>query len=82
MIVARDVERIIKSVIAEQFAYPEDEITYTTHLHEDIGMDSAALAEFMIRLEDTLLIKLPPISKLETIGDLMNCISSEAKGVH
>lgn len=77
-----NVESVIKSVIAEQFAFSESELTHTTHLHEEIGVDSVAFIELAIRLEDAFLIKLNSLDKLKTVGDIMNCVSSEIERTH
>ena len=75
------VERIVRSVIAEQFAYPESELTPATHLHDDIGMDSMSVVELSARLEDALRIKLKSFENLKTVGDVMNCVSAQLEKV-
>ncbi len=72
-----NVESIVKSVIAEQFAYPENELTRATHLHDDIGVDSMAIVELATRLEDAFPVKFKTFEKLKTVGDIMNCVSSK-----
>jgi acyl carrier protein len=74
-----NVESVVKSVIAEQFAYPESELNRATHLHDDIGVDSMAVVELAARLEDAFLVKFGSFEKLETVGDIMNRVSAELK---
>lgn len=76
---SKGVEYIVKSIIAEQFAYPEDDLTLATHLHEEIGVDSMAYIEMLMRLEDRFLIKLDIHKKFQTIEDIVNFISLKVK---
>ena len=49
----------ISFIIKEQMNKPDMEITQTTSLHDDLGVDSIALMEFIINLEDEFHLEIP-----------------------
>jgi acyl carrier protein len=75
------VEDIVKSLIADQFAYPQIELTCSTHLYDDIGVDSAAMVELALRLEDIVMVEIRSVHKFETVGDLVDYVSAQIERV-
>lgn len=48
-------------------------ITDDTHITEDLGLDSVAMMDFVMEIEDQLdiLVPLDKIAEVETLGDLI-----------
>jgi acyl carrier protein len=48
-------------------------ITEQTHITEDLGLDSVAMMDFVMEIEDKLDISVPldKIAEVETLGDLI-----------
>ena len=48
-------------------------ITEGTHISEDLGLDSVAMMDFVMEIEDKLDISVPldKIAEVETLGDLI-----------
>jgi acyl carrier protein len=48
-------------------------ITDATHITEDLGLDSVAMMDFVMEIEDKLDISVPldKIAEVETLGDLI-----------
>ena len=64
----------ITYLIREQLHKPDLVITQTTSLHDDLGVDSIALMEFVISMEDEFNLEIPDedVADLECMGDLLN----------
>ena len=64
----------ISFIIKEQMNKPDMKITQTTSLHDDLGVDSITLMEFIINLEDEFHLEIPDLRKLP--GHML-CLISE-----
>lgn len=64
----------ITYLIREQLHKPDLAITQTTSLHDDLGVDSIALMEFVISMEDEFNLEIPDedVEDLECMGDMLN----------
>ncbi|MGT2960800.1 acyl carrier protein [Streptococcus caballi] len=64
----------ITYLIREQLHKPDLVITQTTSLHDDLGVDSIALMEFVISMEDEFNLEIPDedVEDLECMGDMLN----------
>ena len=62
----------ISFIIKEQLHEPELNITQTTTLHDELGVDSIALVEFIINLEDEFHLEIPDedIENVKCMGEL------------
>ena len=60
-------------IIKEQLHKPELNITKTTTLHDDLGVDSIALMEFIINLEDEFHLEIPDedVENMKCMGEMM-----------
>lgn len=52
---------------------PELNITQTTTLHDDLGVDSITLTEFIINLEDEFHLEIPDedVENMKCMGEMM-----------
>ncbi len=60
-------------IIKEQLHKPELNITQTTTLHDDLGVDSIALMEFIINLEGEFHLEIPDedVENMKCMGEMM-----------
>lgn len=67
----------ITYLIKEQLHKPDLTITKTTSLHDDLGVDSIALMEFIISMEDEFNLEIPDedVEDLECMGDMLNYLA-------
>lgn len=65
--------------ILKEYTGKETELTPETELMKDLGMNSLELIEMAVDVEDTFGIEISDreITKLTTIGDVMNLIESK-----
>ena len=68
----------ISFIIKEQMNKPDLEITQTTSLHDDLGVDSIALTEFVINLEDEFHLEIPD-EDVEMVANTANVSEEEAR---
>lgn len=63
----------ISFIIKEQMNKPDMKITQTTSLHDDLGVDSIALMEFIINLEDEFRLEIPDedVENMKCMGEMM-----------
>jgi acyl carrier protein len=54
------------------------EISEQTHIVDDLGLDSVAVMDFVMEIEDRLDISVPldKIAEIETLGDLITTVRS------
>jgi acyl carrier protein len=52
------------------------ELTEQTHIVDDLGLDSVAVMDFVMELEDRLDVSVPldRIAEIETLGDLVSAL--------
>ena len=70
----------MQTLIAEQFALDEDEITMSSSFVDDIGADSVDLVELVMAMEDEFEldeIEEDDLSQLKTVGDCVRYLSSK-----
>lgn len=70
----------MQTLIAEQFALDEDEITMTSSFVDDIGADSVDLVELVMAMEEEFEldeIEEDDLSQLKTVGDCVRYLSSK-----
>lgn len=60
-------------IIKEQLHKPELNIIQTTTLHDDLGVDSITLTEFIINLEDEFHLEIPDedVENMKCMGEMM-----------
>ena len=60
-------------IIKEQLHKLELNITQTTTLHDDLGVDSITLTEFIINLEDEFHLEIPDedVENMKCMGEMM-----------
>lgn len=73
-------DKIIE-LISEKLSKNKDEIKMESRLVEDLGADSLDFVELIMAFEDEFNITLPDddVSKLKTIGDIVNYINNLKK---
>jgi acyl carrier protein len=78
---AGDIREIIFETLRASLPKPV-EITEQTHIVEDLGLDSVAVMDFVMEVEDRLDISVPldKIAEIETVGDLIAAMQSLRAG--
>jgi acyl carrier protein len=76
-----DVALLLRTVLAERFRRPVEEITPETRLVADLGVDSLDMIEINIALEERLHLALPQVAMpdeihVQTVGQLANLVGS------
>ena len=77
-----EIFKIMKDLVAEQFAMEPAEITMDTSLEEDLGADSVDLVELVMAMEEEFEvgeIQEEELGGLKTVGDAVNYIAGKAK---
>ena len=71
----------ISNLIKEQLHNEKIEVTVKTNIQEDLGIDSIALMEFIITLEDEFNLNIPDedVEDIQTMGDLVDYLSRRLK---
>jgi len=70
----------MQTLIAEQFALDEDEITMTSSFTDDLGADSVDLVELVMAMEEEFEldeIEEDDLTQLKTVGDCVKYLSSK-----
>lgn len=64
----------ISNLIKEQLHNEKIEVTVKTNIQEDLGIDSIALMEFIITLEDEFNLNIPDedVEDIQTMGELVD----------
>lgn len=59
-----------------QIAPPGTDVTGTTHIMRDLNLDSLAVMDFMLTLEDRfdIVISLDKVAEVETLDDLVRVV--------
>ena len=60
---------------------PELNITQTTTLHDDLGVDSITLMEFIINLEDEFHLEIPDedVEDMKRMGEMMEYLYNRSE---
>ncbi len=75
-----DIFSKMQTIIAEQFALNEDEITMASSFVDDIGADSVDLVELVMAMEEEFEldeIEEDDLTQLKTVGDCVRYLSSK-----
>lgn len=70
----------LQTLIAEQFALDEDEITMSSSFVDDIGADSVDLVELVMAMEEEFeldQIEEDDLTQLKTVGDCVRYLSGK-----
>jgi acyl carrier protein len=75
-----DIERKVKSTIADRLGVPESDIQPTSALVEDLGADSLDLVELVMAMEEEFEVEIPDdqVEKLKTVQDAVSYITARA----
>ncbi len=75
----KDIETIVKDMIAEQLSVKKEDITLEKSLVNDFGADSLDTAEFVINLEERfhLSISDEDVKKIRTVKDVIDYLVSK-----
>ena len=71
----------ISNLIKEMLHNEKIEVTVKTNIQEDLGIDSIALMEFIITLEDEFNLNIPDedVEDIQTMGELVDYLSRRLK---
>lgn len=71
----------ISNLIKEQLHNKKIEVTVKTNIQKDLGIDSIALMEFIITLEDEFNLNIPDedVEDIQTMGELVDYLSRRLK---
>ena len=71
----------ISNLIKEQLHNEKIEVTVKTNIQEDLGIESIALMEFIITLEDEFNLNIPDedVEDIQTMGELVDYLSRRLK---
>ncbi len=75
-----DIFKKMQSLIAEQFAMDEEEITMDSSFVDDLGADSVDLVELVMAMEEEFdigEIQEDELSALKTVGDCVRYLSGK-----
>ena len=73
----------MRTLIAEQFALGEDEITQSSSFTDDLGADSVDLVELVMAMEEEFEldeIEEDELAQLKTVGDCVKYLSGKLNG--
>lgn len=73
----------MKTLIAEQFALDENEITQASSFTDDLGADSVDLVELVMAMEEEFEldeIEEDELAQLKTVGDCVKYLSGKLNG--
>jgi acyl carrier protein len=76
------IEQKVRTAIIEQFNLPEHEVTAATSLDDDLGADSLALTELVVRLEEAFGLELPDFRRMSRrrVGDVIDFLALHLAG--
>ncbi len=74
-------EKRIKEIIAEELDRDINEVTDAASFIEDLGADSLAIVELVMRMEEEFGIEIPDeeAEKIKTVKDVIEYIKAHAK---
>lgn len=73
----------MQTLIAEQFAIDEEEITLSSSFTDDLGADSVDLVELVMAMEEEFELdelEEDELSQLKTVGDCVKFLSAKISG--
>ena len=77
-----EIFKVMKDLVAEQFALEPEEVTMETSFDEDLGADSVDLVELVMAMEEEFEIGEvgeEELGGMKTVGDAVNFIASRMK---
>ena len=77
-----EIFKVMKDLVAEQFALEPEEVAMETAFDEDLGADSVDLVELVMSMEDEFEvgeIQEEELGNLKTVGDAVNYIAGKLK---
>ena len=77
-----EIFKIVRDLVAEQFAIDPAEVSMDTHLEDDLNADSVDLADLTIALEEELglaEVELEEFTGIATVGDVVNFCAAQLK---
>ena len=77
-----EILKVLRELVAEQFAKDADEITMDTSFEVDLGADSVDLVELVMAMEEEFEvgeIQEEDLGGLKTVGDAVNYIAGKVK---
>ena len=77
-----EIFKVMKDLVAEQFALEPEEVTMETSFDEDLGADSVDLVELVMAMEEEFEvgeIEEEELGNLKTVGDAVNYIAGKLK---
>jgi len=75
-----EIFKVMKDLVAEQFALEPEEVTMETSFDEDLGADSVDLVELVMAMEEEFEIgevQEEELGGLKTVGDAVNFIAGK-----
>lgn len=75
-----EILKILRELVAEQFAREPEEITVDTSFAEDLGADSVDLVELVMAMEEEFEvgeIEEEELGSLKTVGDAVNYLAGK-----
>lgn len=69
----------VKAIVLDHFDLPEDQITESLNLKEDLGADSITIMEVVLEIEEAFDIEVEDedMEKIQTIGDAVNYLAQK-----
>lgn len=77
-----EIFKVMRDLVAEQFAIEPAEVNMETSFEEDLGADSVDLVELIMAMEEEFEIgevQEEDLSGLKTVGDAVNYIAAKTK---
>lgn len=77
-----EIFKIVRDLVAEQFAIDPAEVSMDTDLENDLNADSVDLADLTIALEEELglaEVELEEFTGIATVGDVVNFCAAQLK---
>ena len=70
----------LQEIIADQLELDVEEISYDSHILDDLGADSLDLVDLLMSVEDEFGIEIPDedVENISTIGDIVEYIDSKS----
>ena len=78
---ARDLTADVRRIIAEQLDVDEAKVTPEATFIDDLGADSLALVELVLKFEETFKIDIPDedVEKISTVQDAIDYLKKHVK---
>jgi acyl carrier protein len=76
-----ETKKKVIAIVAEQLAKPEDSISESSHLIDDLGADSLDLVEISMAIEEAFGLEIPEgeQEKIKTVADAIAAVENNPK---